>query len=375
MNLTNPFITEGYLSPEYFCDRKEETALLMRHVTNNCNVALIAPRRLGKSGLIRNCFFQPEIKENYYTFYIDIYETKNMSEFVYELGKCILNTLKPLGRKAWEGFVAILRSLQHTITFNVEGMPEWKVNIGDIRNPDITLDEIFEYLAAADRPCIVAIDEFQVIADYPEKTVEASLRKRIQGCLNARFIYSGSKRHSMSMMFASASRPFYNSSSLMGLNPIDCQTYCDFANAHLNKIAKAIDYDVFQWLYNHFEGTTWYIQYALNILYTTPSSGLSFSIEEVQNAISTIIRNNSFVYKSLLFQLTTKQKQLLLAIASEGKAKAITSQQFSLRCGMTPSTIQTAANALLDRDLITQEEGTYEVYDRFFSLWLKEYKA
>lgn len=55
---TNPFVIEGYLSPEYFCDRIDETALLTRHLTNRCNVALIAQRRLGKSGLIHNCFYQ-----------------------------------------------------------------------------------------------------------------------------------------------------------------------------------------------------------------------------------------------------------------------------------------------------------------------------
>ena len=58
----NPFLTEGYLSPEYFCDRVEETALLTRHLTNGCNVALIAPRRMGKSGLIYNCFNEEEIR-------------------------------------------------------------------------------------------------------------------------------------------------------------------------------------------------------------------------------------------------------------------------------------------------------------------------
>ena len=70
---TNPFIIEGYLSPEHFCDRVEETALLTRHLTNRCNVALIAPRRLGKSGLIHNCFYQKEIREQYHCIYIDIY--------------------------------------------------------------------------------------------------------------------------------------------------------------------------------------------------------------------------------------------------------------------------------------------------------------
>ena len=72
----NPFIIEGYLSPEYFCDRVEETALLTRHLTNRCNVALIAPRRLGKSGLIYNCFQQENIREQYHCIYIDIYDTK-----------------------------------------------------------------------------------------------------------------------------------------------------------------------------------------------------------------------------------------------------------------------------------------------------------
>ncbi len=83
----NPFVIEGYLSPEYFCDRVEETALLTRHLTNRCNVALIAPRRLGKSGLIYNCFQQENIREQYHCIYIDIYDTKNLNEFVYALGQ------------------------------------------------------------------------------------------------------------------------------------------------------------------------------------------------------------------------------------------------------------------------------------------------
>ena len=95
----NPFIIEGYLSPEYFCDRVEETALLTRHLTNRCNVALIAPRRLGKSGLIYNCFQQENIREQYHCIYIDIYDTKNLNEFVYALGKGILTALKPKGRQ------------------------------------------------------------------------------------------------------------------------------------------------------------------------------------------------------------------------------------------------------------------------------------
>ena len=138
----NPFIIEGYLSPEYFCDRVEETALLTRHLTNRCNVALIAPRRLGKSGLIYNCFQQENIRDQYHCIYIDIYDTKNLGDFVYTLGKGILTALKPKGRKVWEFFLNTLQSLKSTISFDINGNPEWSVGMGDIQAPDITLDEI-----------------------------------------------------------------------------------------------------------------------------------------------------------------------------------------------------------------------------------------
>ena len=62
----NPFIVEGYKSPEYFCDRIQETAVLDEHIQNQRNVALIAKRRLGKSGMIHNYFCQSSVKEHTY---------------------------------------------------------------------------------------------------------------------------------------------------------------------------------------------------------------------------------------------------------------------------------------------------------------------
>lgn len=62
--LVNPFIYQGYESPEYFCDRKAETATLLSHLKNGRNVTLISPRRIGKTGLIKNTFFYLEEEEN-----------------------------------------------------------------------------------------------------------------------------------------------------------------------------------------------------------------------------------------------------------------------------------------------------------------------
>lgn len=361
----NPFLIEGYLSPAFFCDRVSETALLTRHLTNRCNVALIAPRRMGKSGLIHNCFHQKEICEQYHCIYIDIYDSKNLNEFVYALGKGILSALKPKGRSAWEFFLNVLQSLKSTISFDINGNPEWSVGIGDIQAPDITLDEIFAYLEGADKPCLVAIDEFQTISDYPEKTVEATLRKRVQNCHNANFVFSGSKRHMMSMMFASQSRPFYNSSSIMGLDAIDEATYLAFANRHLSKAGKEMSAEAFSLLYRQFDGVTWYIQYVLNMLYTFVSDQRLLGADDVKAAIGQILSQQRFAYQSLIYQLTSKQKQVLLAIAKEGSPTSLMSQEFLHRYRFGASTVQGAVKVLLDRDFITQDDGGYMLCDKF----------
>ena len=51
--MKNPFVTNGYVSPEYFCDREKETAKIVSLLTNENNIALISPRRLGKTDLLR----------------------------------------------------------------------------------------------------------------------------------------------------------------------------------------------------------------------------------------------------------------------------------------------------------------------------------
>ena len=94
--MENPFVTKGYAGPDYFCDRLKETQQLVELTTNGNNMALISPRRVGKTDLIHHCFQQPEIKERYYTFHIDIYATTSLRDFVNVFGRAILDALKSL---------------------------------------------------------------------------------------------------------------------------------------------------------------------------------------------------------------------------------------------------------------------------------------
>ena len=111
--------------------------------------------------------------------------------------------------------------------------------------------------------CIVAIDEFQQIGSYAEKNVEALLRTRIQQCKQTMFIFSGSKRHLMSNMFNTSSKPFYQSAISMGLEPIPMDVYADFACRMFKERDKEVDISVVERVYNMCEGCTGFMTTSL----------------------------------------------------------------------------------------------------------------
>ena len=373
VKISNPFVISGYVAPQYFCDREIETATLTKLIENGNNVALISTRRLGKTGLIKNYFEQEFIKEKYNTFFIDIYSTKNLREFVYALSKEILKALKPLGKKAIEQFWNSVKSLQAGISFDPFGNPSFGLQLGDIRYSETTLDEIFAYLESSAKPCIVAIDEFQQIAGYPERNIEAILRTHIQQCNNSCFIFAGSQRHIMGNMFTSPSRPFYQSVSKMHLEPIAIDKYIDFAKSQFKNYGKDIDEQVIIDCYNNFDGITWYIQKLLNTLFFMTEKGETCNTSMIDAAMQNILESMDYVYSEMLFRLTDKQKELLLAINTDDTATNITSSDFIKRHNlMSPSSVQSAIKILLDKDFVALEQGKYCLYDRFFNLWLKE---
>ncbi|MBQ7440648.1 MAG: AAA-like domain-containing protein [Prevotella sp.] len=371
MMLNNPFILYGYESEEYFCDRKSETESLFNLIKNGNNVALIAPRRIGKTGLIENLFHQPKVQKHYYTFIIDIYATKNIEDMIMTMGNSILSSLRPWGTKVMRKFTDILSSLRSGISFDPAGNPSWNVEVGDIHTPRTTLEEIFHYIETADKPCIVAIDEFQAVSNYPDGNAEALLRTYIQHCRNANFIFSGSQRTMMTEIFLNPSRPFYQSTSMMSLDPIPIDKYCNFAQKHFTASEKTLPAEIFQHVYEQFEGITWYVQRIMNELFAITSPGSSCKEEMIDIAVNNILRANEFNYQSLLFQLPPKQKILLVAISKAGKAKNITSADFIRRWHLpSTSSVQAAIKGLLEKNLITMSLGVYEVYDKFFAMWL-----
>ena len=371
MKPNNPFLVTGYHSPEYFCDRRQETETMIQALYNGRNVTLIAPRRMGKTGLVKNVFYKLREQEpDIVTFYMDIYSTQSLGDFIRLFAGTVLGKLDSVPQKALARVGKFIKSCRPVFTFDeLTGQPKVTIDIGP-SSEEATLREIFDYLQSSEKRCYIAIDEFQQIAEYPEKGAEALLRSYIQFVPNINFIFAGSKQHIMQQMFHSAKRPFYQSTQTQVIDRIARDEYYRFAADFFTRQGRKLAEETFGYLYDAFDGHTWYIQTLLNRLYGyagNPDIGM------VDYAIGEVVAESTYTYENLLAAYPASNIRLLKAIAKAGCVREINSGDFITEYRLrAASSVNSALKRLIDREMVYKTADGYIVYDRFMAIWLRQ---
>jgi hypothetical protein len=114
------------------------------------------------------------------------------------------------------------------------------------------------------------------------------------------------------------------------------------------------------------------MQAIFNEIFSFLDEGKTCTINDVQTALDNKIASYETLFLTTLSLISERQKELLYAIAKDGKAANITSSNFVKRHSLHSSaSVQTSAKQLLEKEIVTAENNVYQVYDRFFGLWLK----
>lgn len=372
--LSNPFVIGKYVDKDYFCDREKESELLVHHIVNGRNVTMMSERRLGKTGLIEHVFAN-RLPSEYETFLIDIYTCKNLREMVYLLAN---EVFKKISKKQplLERLLSVVQSLKATLSYNpITGQPEFGLGLGEITQPEITLDEILSYLETSDKVCVVAIDEFQKIASFEEDNIEALLRTKIQHLKNIQFIFAGSEHHLLESIFNDPARPFYNSVVFMQLLPIDQNEYIRFCQRLFSLYGKSVSETLVSCLYDCFQGITWYLQLSMNEAFTMAERGGHVGEDTYEHILNHMVDSKRFTFEDRYASLTEKQKTVLQAVAAEfPKELTLTSQEFITKYNLkTASSVQTAIKGLTEKGILNDNHGMKRPTDLLFMLWLKKY--
>ena len=371
--IRNPFILGHRIYRPYFCDREDEQKSLVSAVLNGRNVVLISPRRMGKTSLVHLSLHESnEIQKDFITIFIDILQTNSLCEFTYILGKAIFDTLASKNATRVQGFLAALKSLKGTFGFDpFSGTPTFNIQLGDIKYPEYTLDEIFRYIEQSEKQFIITIDEFQQITKYPEKNVEALLRSHIQHLSKATFIFAGSEQTRLQEMFISSKRPFYQSAEIMNLEPIKENTYIEFVRNMFRDYNKEVDEDAVHKIYRLFGGTTFYLQRTMNGAFADTAERTKCDEAIILRSLKSMLAANEVIYREILSNISVSQKSALYAIAQDKIVKNPTGSAFIKKYSLvSSSSVQSAILKLIKSGLLTKTAEGYIVSDPLLRIFI-----
>ncbi len=369
----NPFVLQPYVSEELFCDRKKEMESIISHIENGANVTLISMRRIGKTGLILRTF--EELRKKKYgfdTYYADIYATSGLDDFVKVLAEAVVSQSS---QSAIKRFFTMLGGIRPLVSYDpISGQPQVSITYQTELQKETTLKSLMSYLDSTGKKVVVAIDEFQQIREYEDCRMEALLRSHIQNLKNVRFIFSGSRRHIMTDIFAGSNSPFYQSTVNIPLRKLNSDIYAEFIKDKFDKGGKSIDDNTIRFILEWTRCHTFYTQTLCNNVYMR--AGETVSMQNVYSAIESIFEAEEDRFFTIRNMLTKGQWRYLKAIAKEQIVTQPTSGSFISKYGLgTPASSRRTMASLIEKELVleadTPEGKEYSVYNLFLSRWLE----
>ena len=377
-SIANPFVTGGYVSPDYFCDRQNETEILLKAISSKRNVTLISLRRMGKTGLLKHVKYLLEKKPGVITkdkrpvvvIYVDLMPTMDANGMLNSLSSALLSARRN-EKNIIEKVLSLLATLRPKIAFDdLTGQPTVELKVESQSDIQFGLEHLLLFMSEIKQNLVFMIDEFQQISQYPEKNMEQLLRTIIQSYPTIPFIFSGSSKHMLEPMFTSAGRPFYQSTELMYLDKIAETEYSKFILTNFESAGKKIEKEAMVRIFNWTRGHTFYVQHVCNLIFETSDKTIDNNL--VSQIFHRVLTSQEPMFSNYRNLIPAQQFKLLQAIAAEDGIAQPTSGSFINNHNLnSASSVSTSIKALAEKEMIVQSNDRWIVYDVFFSRWLQ----
>jgi AAA+ ATPase superfamily predicted ATPase len=379
--ITNPFYFGDLALDEAFTDRKDELKSLETDILNGQNVALIAPRRYGKSSLVRRASLNLAAK-GVLVAEVDLMKAPTKERLASHLARAIHDDIASPIIKAKEAALRLFDSLRVKPVITVDpahGSYSFTfIPTHTDEDIDATLERLLELPAqlAAEQKAKVALyfDEFQEITDI-DPNLPALMRAVFQEQPDVAHVYAGSKRDMMSRLFNDKNEAFYRSAKVMEIGAIPSDLFASFVKERFDATEKGVSEAAIEGLLEVTRGHPYATQELAYALWDEVPSGFSATVSDLERALDVVLRSENARFTLLWDNLSRAQRQLLQAVALE--SGHIQSARYLLRHGLpSASTIQKAARALEKAELIGKRpDGATVIVEPFLVEWVARYAA
>ena len=212
----NPFVYSRPVSPEEIIDRDGETRALLRAAVGGHYVRLFAPRKYGKTSLLRRVLRDGEREEGLIGVLVDLYGILSISDVTVRFERAYARQLKGKLRSRVEEFLQSTGLGLSLGAYGVSARLQLDPRVAPLPALHALLDLPLRLAARGGFRALIVLDEFQDVVKVKE--LDAILRSHIQlqGEV-ASYVFAGSEPGLMKQLFEEKERPLYGSAVPMRL--------------------------------------------------------------------------------------------------------------------------------------------------------------
>jgi uncharacterized protein len=373
--MNNPFRYGGIVSGDAFCNREHEVTELLAVMRNGDKLFLVSERRLGKTSLVHRALARLP-KAEYVAAYVDLWPTEDEVGFAVAVARAVTTAMASRADRLLATARRFFSQLRPGVTLDEEGKPTVTFGVERQAPGAPGLEEVLavpaRIAAEGGRRVVVVLDEFQQILQYGSPTVERRLRSIVQGQEEVCYLFLGSRKHLISRMILEPAQPLYRAGMRWSLGPIAEEHWQPYISAKFAATGRMIDAGQVSSVFRLTDGHPFHTQALCHALWELCDEGEAVTDSLVTDAMRRLLEREGFAFSTLWESLPASQRRLLRAIAHAESPSRPFAAEVVRRYGLrSASSVQRAAGALLARDVIDREAGSFVIADRFFRLWIR----
>lgn len=371
-SIKNPFRFGDPVEGAYYLDRPNLRKTVLQFVDNKIHVVLIGPRRTGKTSFVLDLIKHIE-SDGTPTLFLDIFNITSHRDFLNQLLRAIRRK-KTWNQQITDALKCISRLIPK-INFDIDpatGQSGFSIS-SELSNEKDVKDAIQDTMAGIGEAfprIVLVIDEFQKVAELEDGGwLEATLRTQMQELKNTAFLFTGSRKSVIHDMLNNPARPLYRSCQPI-VFPTFGEEFTHWILERFKSVGIIADSDAITELRTLVQDTPNYVQMACFHLVANQVSHVGKT--EVQDALRTIVRQNSYAYQTLLNSLTLTQQRALRLAAKE--SEQVFAREHLLQYEIPSAPTLAAIIKALKRKQILDEgtaKGVVIFDDPLFAIWLR----
>ncbi len=365
----NPFRYSEPVPVDELIDRDAEATILLERASEGNNSWLVAPRRFGKTSLVRRALHDAQ-RAGWASVYVDFFGVLTLTDIAQRIERAYAEQLS--GRLAsW--FSGVRRMLRPTVRAGGGPVP------GAV---ELTVDAqaeppLLERLALPRRlherhgeRTVVVFDEFQDVLAAQDRA-DAIIRSEIQHHGDAAsYIFSGSHLGMMGELFGDRRRAFYGQAGPVELPPLPADEVAAYIAERFERTGRSVG-GALDPLLAASEGHPQRTMLLAHALWERTSAGETANEGTWVAAEDAVARDVHDELRAIWTSLKPSQRRVLAAIAENTQRLYASDRRHG---GSRGGAVGSAAKALEDRgEIVRDKQATtgYRVTDPLLARWVR----